>query len=225
MSDISVRIDEQEELDFDISINVSSNSIEEQKNVRVRFIVEDGGFNYTFNARQKEEGGYAVKIPVMEDKMKTGDKNCTLEVICNNRYFPAWNGVVNFEKSIRVEAAIVKNGEDNKPPIQVASISKKSNTGVVEDVVEVDNKEKIVEEKPKEEEGRKYTLDKKEKPKKIVEQEPVVAPRTPKKITSRVKATYAKIFKQESKKSYRSLKTEEINRISNKKLISSVRDI
>lgn len=227
MSDISVRIDEQEELDFDISINVSSTNVEEQKDVKVRFIVEDGIINYTFNAREKEEGGYSVRIPVMENKMASGEKDCTLEVICNNRYFPAWKGTVNFEKSIRVEAAIVKSDVDKKPPIQVTSISKTSNTGVVEDVVKLDNKENIVEEKPKEEKGRLYSLDpappKKEK---TIKEEPVVPRREMKKVSNRVKATYSKIFKNaEAKKDYKTLQNEDIKHLNNKKLITSVRDI
>ena len=225
MSDISVRIDEQEELDFDISINVSSTNVEEQKEVRVRFIVEDGTINYTFNAREKEEGGYSVRIPVMENKMASGEKDCMLEVICNNRYFPAWKGTVNFEKSIRVEAAIVKNGEDKKPPIQVTSISKTSNTGVVEDVVEVDNKEKISEEKPIEKKDRVYALDPAPENKKTIKEEPTIKRRETKKVSSRVKATYAKIFKNTEKKGYKTLKNEDVSNLTNKKLITSVRDI
>jgi hypothetical protein len=124
MSDISIRLDEQEELDFDISINVASNNVNETKDVKVRFIVEDNGINYTFDGYKKEGGGYGVRIPVMEKRMDAGNKSCILEVICNNRYFPAWSGKVNFEKSIKVEAAPVVKQQNTQPEVRVEGISK-----------------------------------------------------------------------------------------------------
>ena len=217
MSDISVRLDEQEELDFDISINVASNNIDEQRDVKVRFIVEDGGINYTFNARKKEEGGYSVRIPVMEQKMHSGDKNCSLEVICNNRYFPAWQGVVNFEKSVKVEAAIVRVNKKKEPEIKVESVTKKIEEPMV-DITKISNNEEVFEARK----NKKHSNATKnlgiEKPKKVrpkIDHETEIQP--PKQFreskNSRLKKIYKGIIGNRIKK-------EDINFMDNKKILS-----
>jgi hypothetical protein len=113
-------------LDFDVSINVDSNNLTEQKDIKVRFLIEDGGMSYTLDAYKKEEGGYAVRIPIMENKLSEGSKNCSLEVICNNRYFPAWTGKVDFQKSIKVEAAVIKKTETKETNITSEVVGKKT---------------------------------------------------------------------------------------------------
>ncbi|MDA0777809.1 MAG: hypothetical protein O3C19_01940 [Bacteroidetes bacterium] len=126
MNNISIKLDDQEELEFDVSINVDSNNLTEQRDIKVRFLIEDGGMNYTLNAYKKEEGGYAVLIPIMENKISEGSKNCSLEVICNNRYFPAWTGKVDFKKSIKVEAAVIKNAKNKETSVVAEIVAKKS---------------------------------------------------------------------------------------------------
>ena len=236
MSDISVRLDEQEELDFDISINVASNNIDEQRDVKVRFIVEDSGINYTFNARKKEEGGYSVRIPVMEQKMHSGDKNCSLEVICNNRYFPAWQGVVNFEKSVKVEAAIIKVNRNNEPEIKVESITKNEE----QPMVDIVKKEEIVQEIQVEEgkKNKKHSDSTKnlniEKPKKVrpkIDRNTEIQP--PKQFREtvkdrkdrKIKEAYNKILANRKNGGLKFMKNEQIINLRRKKLISSLRDL
>jgi len=185
-----VEITEENIIDLDIKIHNDSVTIREE-DVTVRMIVDgDNNLKYSFNGSKKGDT-YSVRVPRLKGMMSVGERDCFIEVICYDRYFKAWEGVVELQEATKIEASpkITNVMENTKieitPTAKIVEQPKKEENILVEDKEEEKKVEVIEENKKEEDDGDTFEIimDRpvKRPKKKIVEQKKVVKKVVPKK--------------------------------------------
>jgi hypothetical protein len=117
MSDFVIHIDEQEELDFDL--NIETEGTIDPSELEVRFTINEARSKISFPAK-KNGKVFTVEFDKL-NKLSPGRRECMIEVIYNERYNIAWQDEVDFEKSIKIEAA-VKTPKRKKTSITVGRV-------------------------------------------------------------------------------------------------------
>jgi hypothetical protein len=185
-----VEITEENIIDLDIKIHNDSVTIREE-DVTVRMIVDgDNNLKYSFNGSKKGDT-YSVRVPRLKGMMSVGERDCFIEVICYDRYFKAWEGVVELQEATKIEVSPKKTNvmENTKieitPTAKIVEQPKKEENILVEDKEEEKKAEVIEEEKKEEDDGDTFEIimDRpiKRTQKKIVEQKKITKKVTPKK--------------------------------------------
>ena len=190
MNKLIVEITEENIIDLDIKIHNDSVTIREE-DVTVRMIVDgDNNLKYSFNGSKKGDT-YSVRVPRLKGMMSVGERDCFIEVICYDRYFKAWEGVVELQEATKIEVSPKKTNvmENTKieitPTAKIVEQPKKEENILVEDKEEEKKVEVIEENKKEEDDGDTFEIimDRpvKRPKKKIVEQKKVVKKVVPKK--------------------------------------------
>lgn len=149
MSDLIIEIDQSNIVEFDIEIKSSIGSINND-NVSVNLVFEEDSYALSFNA-ENNNGTYEIQLPVLNSIIKEGNKNCFLEVVCQDRYFVPWRGTVELKESTKIIAKPrIKNNisEDTeisvKPRVRRAnkpsSIKKNKDSSITESKLKRENK-------------------------------------------------------------------------------------
>lgn len=189
MNKLIVEITEENIIDLDIKIHNDSVTIREE-DVMVRMIVDgDNNLRYSFNGTKKGDT-YSVRVPRLKGLMSIGERDCFIEVICYDRYFKAWEGVVELQEATKIEVSPKKTNvmEDTKieitPTAKIVEQPKKEESILVEDKEE-EKKVEVVKEEKKDDDDTMFEIimDKpiKRSKKKIVEQKKVEKKVIPKK--------------------------------------------
>jgi hypothetical protein len=107
MSDITLKLDERNDIRFDVSITSSEHS-SEGPNVQSRFICENGEFEFAFPATITEDGGLQVIVPAMSNLISEGVYHTRLEVIVDGKHFVPLELKTKFAQSTKVVAEGVR---------------------------------------------------------------------------------------------------------------------
>jgi hypothetical protein len=99
MSDISLYLDQDNELTFNVSIEGSKPGTP-----KYRLVFETKEFSYAFNGSQTAPGEVTVVIPNMKNMLKEGNYKGHLEVMIDDRYFAPLQFDASFEQSVKVVA-------------------------------------------------------------------------------------------------------------------------
>lgn len=183
MNKLIVEVTEENIIDLDIKIHNDSVTIREE-DVIVRMVMDgDNNLKYSFNGTKKGDT-YSVRVPRLKGMMSIGERECFIEVICYDRYFKAWEGVVELQEATKIEVSPKKANvmENTKieitPTAKIVEQPKKEENVLVEDKKEEEKKDKVIEEDNKKEGDEpmfEIIMDKpiKKLKKKIVEQKKV----------------------------------------------------
>lgn len=123
---IDLRLDEENELTFEVSIQGES----EVKPI-YRFVCETANMSYSFPGEPISENQVIVQVPSLMNKLAEGQHRSHLEVIVDNRLFIPMHLTANFKYSTRVVAEGVKvknSSKENSPPVVKASIKSNKKT-------------------------------------------------------------------------------------------------
>ena len=181
MNKLIVEVTEENIIDLDIKIHNDSVTIREE-DVIVRMVMDgDNNLKYSFNGTKKGDT-YSVRVPRLKGMMSVGERECFIEVICYDRYFKAWEGVVELQEATKIEVSPKKTNvmENTKieitPTAKIVEQPKKEENILVEDKEE-EKKVEVVEEEKKDDDDTMFEIimDKpiKRPKKKIVEQKKV----------------------------------------------------
>lgn len=182
MNKLIVEVTEENIIDLDIKIHNDSVTIREE-DVIVRMVMDgDNNLKYSFNGTKKGDT-YSVRVPRLKGMMSIGERECFIEVICYDRYFKAWEGVVELQEATKIEVSPKKTNvmENTKieitPTAKIVEQPKKEENILVEDKEEEKKVEGIEEDKKKDDDEPMFEIimDKpiKKPKKKIVEQKKV----------------------------------------------------
>lgn len=124
---IVLKIDENNELIFDVNIQTSSAL---SSPPLTRFIVNEasGELSYIFHGKANKDGKISVIIPSMEKKLIEGEYDSILEVIVESKVFSALKIKSRFEKSLKVEAKrsvenLISNKKNNNVKVETKLVS------------------------------------------------------------------------------------------------------
>jgi hypothetical protein len=116
-----VEISEENIIDLDINIYNDSVTIKEE-DVIVRMVVEgDNNLNYFFDG-ERSGSGYAITVPRLKGKLNAGDRSCIIEVVCHDRYFRAWEGLLELKEETKIDVKprmktkVIENTQINVTP-------------------------------------------------------------------------------------------------------------
>ena len=141
MNKLIVEVTEENIIDLDIKIHNDSVTIREE-DVIVRMVMDgDNNLKYSFNGTKKGDT-YSVRVPRLKGLMSVGERDCFIEVICYDRYFKAWEGVVELQESTKIEVSPKKANVMENTKIEITPTAK---------IVEQPKREEILTEDKKEE--------------------------------------------------------------------------
>ena len=150
MNKLVVEIAEENLIELDIKIHNDSVTINES-DVTVRMVVDgDNNLNYFFDGK-KNGDVYAIRVPRLKGTVGVGERNCFIEVVCYDRYFKAWEGVVELQEATKVEVSprnknnIMENTRIEINPVARVIETPKNNKEIIKE-----DKKKEIEEEVKE---------------------------------------------------------------------------
>ena len=120
MSDISIALDEANQLSFDVDIQGAK-----VEDTAARFIVGNAKDNMALSFPGiMKEGSVTVDVPVLAGVMEPGTRDCSLEfVIEGNRFFSPVKASVDFVLPVKVEAGLNKQASQ-APKITAPVVTK-----------------------------------------------------------------------------------------------------
>jgi hypothetical protein len=119
---MKVKIDQPNILEFDLDI--TNNSSINTSDPDVRFTIQNENINVSFPV-EKQDGTYKVFMPTMKQMIDVGESECMIEVIVADRYFKAWDGKIEFEEAIKVEAKMKHRPNVETIKVTAAPVVKK----------------------------------------------------------------------------------------------------
>lgn len=137
---IDLRLDEENELTFEVTVQGSSST-----SPIYRFVCESEDMSFVFRGIPVGENQVQVIIPPLEKKIKEGIHDAHLEVIVENKLFVPMQLSANFKVSTRVVAEGVrvnnKLAQAKSPSVTVSSakIINDKESAVVEETVKHEN--------------------------------------------------------------------------------------
>ncbi len=135
MADISLKLDETNELIFKVDITGTEPV---DASPMIRFVCEDKNVSYIFEGKYNDDQEVEVVVPPMKGRLKEGTEYKTkLEVILEDRYFVPLELDAVFEQATKVVAEMVTRKKAEPKPekksVQAALVSKpKTKKTVVE---------------------------------------------------------------------------------------------
>jgi len=118
MSDISLYLDQDNELRFNVAIEGSKPGTP-----KYRLVLEGKGFNYAFAGQQSAQGEVLFTVPSMKNVLKEGRYHAELEVMVDDRYFVPLQFDADFESSIKVVAESVARAAPKRPAVTASIIT------------------------------------------------------------------------------------------------------
>jgi len=118
MSDISLFLDQDNELRFNVSIEGSKPGTP-----RYRLVFEGKNLSYTFHGSQSGPGEVSFVIPSMKNIIKEQNMRANLEVMIDDRYFTPLAFDAQFEESVRVVAESVVRPVQKKMGVSASIVS------------------------------------------------------------------------------------------------------
>ena len=97
-----VEIDQKNLVEFDIEIKSSVGKVD-NKNVSVNLIIREQNLSLSFPANYSN-GTYEIPIPILNSMISEGQRDCELQVVCNDRFFIPWQGTIDLKESTKVVA-------------------------------------------------------------------------------------------------------------------------
>lgn len=150
MNKLVVEIAEENLIELDIKIHNDSVTINES-DVTVRMVVDgDNNLNYFFDGK-KSGDVYAIRVPRLKGTVGVGERNCFIEVVCYDRYFKAWEGVVELQEATKIEVSPRnKNNIMENTKIEINPVARVIETPKVDkEIIKEDKKEEDVKEPEK----------------------------------------------------------------------------
>lgn len=128
MSDVSLKLDENNELVFDVQITgdepISQAPI-------IRMVCENKGVSYVFSGIHTGNNNVEVFVPPMAGKLTEGDYKAKLEVILEGKYFVPLEMNINFQMSRSVVAEIAQRPTKKEPESTIkASLVKTTKSNI-----------------------------------------------------------------------------------------------
>lgn len=133
MSDISLYLDQDNELRFNVSIEGSKPGTP-----KYRLVLEGKSISYAFSGQQSSPGEVSFIVPTMKNIIKEGNYRANLEVMVDDRYFTPLTFDALFEESVRVTAESVARPVQKKMGVSatiVAAPAKRAEN-IVEEVAQ-----------------------------------------------------------------------------------------
>jgi len=118
MSDISLYLDQDNELRFNVSIEGSKPGTP-----KYRLMFESKECSYAFSGQQTHPGEVLFVVPAMKNTLKEGTYHANLEVMVDDRYFVPLQFDADFEASIRVVAESVVRPAPKKAAVSASIIT------------------------------------------------------------------------------------------------------
>lgn len=118
MSDISLYLDQDNELKFNVAIEGSRPGTP-----KYRLVFEGKDLSYAFSGKQSAAGEVSFVVPTMKNVLKEGDYSAQLEVMIDDRYFAPLSFSARFEESVKVTAESIARPVQKKPEVKAAIIS------------------------------------------------------------------------------------------------------
>ena len=109
MSNISLYLDQDNELRFNVSIEGSKPGTP-----RYRLVLEGNDLSYAFKGQQSAPGEVAFLVPSMKNVLKEGTYKADLEVMVDDRHFVPLSFDAQFESSVRVTAESISRTAQKK---------------------------------------------------------------------------------------------------------------
>lgn len=118
MSDISLYLDQDNELKFNVSIEGSKPGTP-----KYRLVFEGKECNYAFVGHQSAPGEIMFVVPAMKNTLKEGRYRGELEVMVDDRYFVPLQFDADFEASLRVVAESVAKSAPKRAAVTASIIT------------------------------------------------------------------------------------------------------
>jgi len=118
MSDISLYLDQDNELRFNVSIEGSKPGTP-----KYRLVFESKECSYAFSGQQANTGEVLFVVPAMKNALKEGRYHANLEVMVDDRYFVPLQFDADFEASIRVVAESIARPAPKKAAVTASIIT------------------------------------------------------------------------------------------------------
>jgi hypothetical protein len=118
MSDISLFLDQDNELRFNVSIEGSKPGTP-----RYRLVFEGNNLSYAFHGSQSGPGEISFVIPSMKNIIKEQNMRANLEVMVDDRYFTPLTFDAQFEESVRVVAESIVRPAQKKMGVSASIVS------------------------------------------------------------------------------------------------------
>lgn len=118
MSDISLSLDQDNELRFNVSIEGSKPGTP-----KYRLVFEGTNFSYAFNGHQSSPGEISFQIPSMKNMLKEGSYKANLEVMIDDRYFSPLSFNALFEESVKVTAESITRPVQKKVGVTASIVT------------------------------------------------------------------------------------------------------
>jgi hypothetical protein len=131
MSDISLFLDQDNELTFNVSIEGTKPGTP-----KYRLVFETKDVSYAFNGTQTAPGEVTVVIPNMKNILREGNYRGQLEVTIDDRFFAPLQFDASFEQSVRVVAEHASRIAPKKVGVTASIVSQKAPAIVPAPVVE-----------------------------------------------------------------------------------------
>lgn len=163
MSDISLYLDQDNELRFNVAIEGSKPGTP-----RYRLVLEGKDLSYAFKGQQTGAGEVSFMIPSMKNVLKEGNYRADLEVVIDDRHFVPLSFDALFEASVKVTAESVSRPVQKRVGVtaSIVTASPAPATQIVESspapasrVVDPPKKQKKPEDVIGEMNGKKITAD------------------------------------------------------------------
>lgn len=123
MSDISLYLDQDNELKFSVAIEGSR-----MGSPKYRLVFEGNNFSYAFNGRSLGNGEVTFTIPKMKNLMREGSYQAELEVMVDDRFFKPLAFSADFEESIKVTAEAFVKPVAKKPVVSASIVASNTST-------------------------------------------------------------------------------------------------
>lgn len=118
METLDLKLDEQNELEFELEIEASG----QVSPPSARLMCESKGLSFVFDGEISGDGGIKVVIPALKGLMTEGKHTAKLEVFLDNKYFVPLEFNANFKESVKVMAEI--KSRTSKPVEMVRAVIK-----------------------------------------------------------------------------------------------------
>jgi hypothetical protein len=144
MSDISLSLDQDNELRFNVSIEGSKPGAP-----KYRLVFESKNFSYAFNGSQAGPGEVSFQIPSMKNMIKEGTYRGNLEVMVDDRYFVPLAFDAFFEDSIKVTAESVVRPQKKSLGVSASIVTSASPARKIVESAPVEKVQSSVSQKPR----------------------------------------------------------------------------
>jgi hypothetical protein len=118
MSNISLYLDQDNELKFNVAIEGSKPGTP-----KYRLMLEGKDFSYSFRGQQASSGEVSFMIPALKNVLKEGSYKADLEVVIDDRHFTPLTFDAMFETSVKVTAESISRPTQKKVGVTASIVT------------------------------------------------------------------------------------------------------